>query len=213
MPASLLAGLSILVLGESHMTHEHTLIASLHDDLLRQGAKVHSIGACGAGAADWLVAKTVECGADRRDNGKPLVKGRDASTTPIKQLIAADKPDLVVIIIGDTMASYGKPAFPKAWAWQSISGLTKAVAETGTRCVWVGPPWGNPGGKYNKDDARTQLMSKFLASNVAPCSYIDSLQFSKPRQWTTTDGQHFTLAGYQAWGSAIGKALSTIPVK
>ena len=54
-------------------------------------------------------------------------------------------------------------------------------------------------------------MSKFLASNVAPCSYIDSLSFSKPGHWITTDGQHFTVAGYKAWGTAIGNALGQLP--
>jgi lysophospholipase L1-like esterase len=54
-------------------------------------------------------------------------------------------------------------------------------------------------------------MSQFLASNVAPCTYIDSLTFSKPGQWVTTDGQHFTVAGYKAWGTAIGAALGKLP--
>jgi lysophospholipase L1-like esterase len=54
-------------------------------------------------------------------------------------------------------------------------------------------------------------MSQFLAANVAPCTYIDSLTLSKPGQWITTDGQHFTVAGYQAWGTAIGSALAKLP--
>jgi len=126
-------------------------------------------------------------------------------------LIAKNKPDVVVLVIGDTMASYDKPAFPKAWAWQSVTNLTKAISATGTKCVWVGPAWGKEGGMYKKNDARTQLMSKFLAANVAPCSYIDSLSLSKPGQWVTTDGQHFTVAGYKAWGGAIAEAMSKLP--
>lgn len=82
----------------------------------------------------------------------------------------------------------------------------------GTKCAWVGPAWGKVGGMYQKNDARTQLMSQFLASNVAPCTYIDSLSFSKPGQWITTDGQHFTVAGYKSWGTAIGDALGKLPV-
>ncbi len=54
-------------------------------------------------------------------------------------------------------------------------------------------------------------MSQFLAANVAPCTYIDSLTFSKPGQWITTDGQHFTVAGYQSWGNAIGDAVAKLP--
>ena len=208
MALSLLAGLSILLLGESHLTINGSLIESLHDELNRQGAVVHSIGACGASAQDWLVKKNVDCGADRVGTGKAVVRGRDATTTPITQLIATDKPDIVVLVIGDTMASYDKEAFPKTWAWQSVTSLTKAIAGTNTRCVWVGPPWGTPGGQYKKNDVRVQLMSRFLATNVAPCDYVDSLTFSKPGQWTTTDGQHFTVAGYKSWGAAIAKAVA-----
>lgn len=51
---------------------------------------------------------------------------------PISQLLATDKPDLVLIVMGDTMASYTKPAFPKAWLWQQTTGLTKAIAANGT---------------------------------------------------------------------------------
>jgi len=46
---------------------------------------------------------------------------------------------------------------------------------------------------------------------VAPCTYIDSLTFSKPGEWGTTDGQHFTVAGYKSWANAIGGALAKLP--
>jgi hypothetical protein len=211
MPASAIAGLTLLVLGESHMSLADHLTEPLNAALVAQGAHVHSIGACGASAADWLVSKQVDCGAEQKDTGKLQIKGREATTTPIKELVAQYKPDIVVLVIGDTMASYDKPVFPKAWAWQSVTSLTKAIAATGTQCVWVGPAWGKEGGKYKKNDPRTLQMSKFLASNVAPCTYIDSLKMSKPGEWITTDGQHFTVAGYKSWGSAIGKALSELP--
>jgi hypothetical protein len=208
MALSLLAGLSILVLGESHMTLPDSLVVTLHNELVSQGATVHSIGACGASPQDWLVQKTVDCGADRVGKAPATVRGRDATTTPITELIAREKPNLVVLVIGDTMASYDKDAFPKTWAWQSVTSLTKAIAATKTQCVWVGPAWGTPGGQYKKNDTRTQLMSNFLAANVAPCSYVDSLTFSKPGEWKTTDGQHLTVTGYKAWGAAIAKAVA-----
>jgi len=211
MAASVLAGLTLLVLGESHMSLENYLTEPLNAKLTQQGAVVHSIGACGASAGDWLISKKVDCGAEQQGTSKIQIKGREATTTPIATLIGKYKPDLVVLVIGDTMASYDKPAFPKTWAWQNVTGLTKAIAATGTKCAWVGPAWGKAGGMYQKNDARTQLMSQFLASNVAPCTYIDSLAFSKPGQWVTTDGQHFTVAGYKSWANAIGDALGKLP--
>lgn len=211
MSSSVLAGLTLLVLGESHMSLANHLTEPLNAALVAKGAKVHSIGACGASAGDWLITKKVDCGSVQDDTGKLELQGSSATTTPVKELIATHKPDVVVLVIGDTMASYDKPAFPKAWAWQSVTSLTKAIAQTGTQCVWVGPAWGKVGGMYKKNDQRTQLMSKFLAANVAPCSYVDSLEMSKPGQWVTTDGQHFTVSGYKAWGSAIAEAISALP--
>lgn len=193
------------------MSLQSYLTEPLNAALNPKGALVHSIGVCGATAGDWLITKKADCGAELKGTGKLLIKGREATTTPIKQLIAADKPDVVVLVIGDTMASYDKPALPKAWAWQNVTSLTKAISETGTKCVWVGPPWGKEGGMYKKNDPRTQLMSQFLAVNVAPCTYLDSLKMSKPGQWVTTDGQHFTRAGYKAWGNAIAEAMSKLP--
>lgn len=208
MSASALAGLALLVIGESHMSLSGQLIDTLHDDLTRRGAVVTSIGACGASAEEWLKTVSKGCGAERIGKGKAVIKGRDTKTTPIDQLITKTKPDVVVVVIGDTMASYDKPVFPRTWAWQGITGLTKAIAATGKACIWVGPPYGTPGGQYHKTDARVQQMSKFLATNVAPCEYIDSTTFSKPGEWATIDGQHFNRAGYKAWGDAIGRAIA-----
>jgi len=210
MPATALAGLALLVIGESHLSQANYLINPLHEALSAQGAKVHAIGACGASAGDWLKTITVPCSGER-SNGQAIIKGRDATTTPIKQLIAADKPDVVVVIIGDTMASYDKDVFPRAWAWQGVTSLAREIAATKTTCVWVGPPWGQPGGKYMKNDHRVELVSTFLSGNVAPCVYVDSLKFSKPGQWSTLDGQHFGLAGYKSWSESITLAIADLP--
>jgi hypothetical protein len=210
--ASILAGLTILMVGDSHLATPDYLISSLHDKLVQQGAKVHTLGVCGSNAGDWLKATPGTCGgAERRGSEKTVVLGSKAATVPINQMIAADKPDLVLIVMGDTMASYTKPAFPKAWLWQQTTSFTKAIAATGTQCAWVGPNWGSEGGKYGKTYARVEMTSKFLAENVAPCSYIDSLKFSKPGQWATVDGQHLTAPGYKTWSENINKALLETP--
>jgi hypothetical protein len=209
---SLLAGLSILMIGDSHLATPYYLIGTLQDDLIQQGAKVHSIGVCGSTAGDWLISTPGTCGgAERIGKDKAVVRGQAAATTPITKLIATEKPDLVIIVLGDTMAGYTKPDFPKTWAWQQTTSLVKAISSTGTKCAWVGPAWGSEGGKYGKTYARVELMSKFLAVNTTPCTYIDSLKFSKPGQWATTDGQHLTGPGYKLWGDAIAKALEKQP--
>ncbi|SAI66765.1 cellulose biosynthesis protein [Bordetella ansorpii] len=211
MPLSALAGLSLLVIGESHMTLSNYLREPLHKALLAQGAQVHSVGACGASPSRWLTSVPVDCGADQVGTSPAVLQGKEARTTPITELIQKDKPDVVVVIMGDTMGSYDKPVFPKTWAWQEVTGLTKAIAATKTTCIWIGPAWGTEGGPFSKNAPRTMELSKFLASNVAPCTYVDSLKFSKPGQWQTLDGQHFTQTGYASWSKAIVDALATSP--
>ncbi|MFC4279100.1 SGNH/GDSL hydrolase family protein [Achromobacter aloeverae] len=212
MIASVLAGLTILVVGDSHLGYPGYLIDTLQDNLLANGAKqVHTVGVCGSTPADWLTATPGTCGGAERIGKSPMVRKETISTTPISQLLATDKPDLVIVVMGDTMGGYGKDVFPKTWAWQQTTGLTKAIAANKTACVWVGPPWGSPGGKYNKTFGRVQQVSSFLATNVAPCEYIDTTKMSKPGEWGSTDGQHLTTTAYKAWGKDISDALVQLP--
>jgi lysophospholipase L1-like esterase len=213
MLTSLFAGLSILMVGDSHLGAPDYLITTLQDNFVKQGAQVHTVGVCGSHAGDWTQSVKGNCGgAERRNAEKLTLTGQSAKTSPIGELIAADKPNLVVIVLGDTMAAYTNPSFPKTWAWQQTTALTKAIAATGTACVWVGPGWGTEGGQYKKNFARVKQLSAFLGNNVAPCAYIDSTKFSTPGQWPTTDGQHYTTTGYKAWGDAITKEMAELPV-
>lgn len=107
------AGLNVLVLGESHMSLPGQLLDPLHADLTAQGAVVHSIGVCGASAGDWLKPKPADCSGEKLGGGAVVYKGRGSSTRPIKGVIAKDKTDLVVVVIGDTMASYDAATLPQ----------------------------------------------------------------------------------------------------
>ncbi len=206
--ATPLAGRSILIIGESHMSIPDYLISSLPDELVRQGAKVFSYGACGASAGDWLKTKSVTCSASRSDNGPIRQRPADIATTqPLDKLISEHHPNLLVLVMGDTMASYDNTTIPKSWVWQSVSSLTEGIKKQGIRCVWVGPAWGEAGGKYKKNNVRVKEFSDYLATLVAPCTYIDSLTFSKPGEWKTTDGEHFDKWGYENWAKDITAAI------
>jgi hypothetical protein len=203
-----LAGRTILVLGESHMSINNYLVSDLPDDLVEQGAKVYSYGACGASAGDWLKTKHVPCAASRVDTGPIKERPADiASTQPIDNLIKKHQPNLILLVMGDTMASYDNKEIPKSWVWQSVSSLTADIKAQGIRCVWVGPAWGEDGGKYKKTNARVKEFSAYLSTIVAPCTYIDSLAFSKIGEWKTFDGQHFDKWGYEHWARSITDAI------
>jgi hypothetical protein len=207
---TLLAGLTILVIGDSHLAQPGYLLTTLHDALAREGAVVHTYGACGVAAGDWMRQRRSPCGGAVRLGDEParIVPGTSATTTPFPELQRELRPDLVVVVMGDTMADYGKPALPKAWIWNQVTALTRGIRESGTRCFWVGPAWGSEGGKYGKTYARVSELSGYLADIVAPCAYVDSTQLAKPGEWRTIDGQHFTPTGYRAWGDAIAAAIA-----
>ncbi len=207
----LLAGLTVLVIGDSHLATPGYLVDTLHDELRNQGAKVYSYGACGIPSGAWMEKIQPPCGsAFHLDDGKTRVRDGEAGTTvPLPELVKKHHPDLIVVVNGDTMSAFNDPVLPRNWIWQEVGTLTKGIKASGASCVWVGPAWGNEGGKFHKTFARTREMSAYLADIVSPCVYIDSLKMSKPGGWDTLpgDGQHYTPAGYQSWGAAITQVI------
>jgi hypothetical protein len=207
--SNLLMGLTFLMIGDSHMANPRYLITTLQDDLMAAGAKVVSYGVCGVSAGAWVTPHPMPCGAAMRDNKGPIVENRDktAKTTPIDQLIAKVHPNVLVVEIGDPMAGYNLKVMPRANIADNVSELTTRIKATHLPCVWIGPGWGTEGGPYFKTFARVKELSDYLKTIVSPCQYIDSLQLSKPGEWPTFDGQHYTSVGYQKWGAALAQVI------
>lgn len=204
-----LAGLMILVIGDSHMAGPSYLISSLHEALEAQGATVDSYGMCGASADAWVQRTTVSCGrAERHGTGATVAEmNKQEYTWVIGDLLAKHHPNLVVVEAADAMGGYGSPQLPRAWIYDQVHTLAARIKAANAACVWVGPVYGDVDSPYHKADARVRELSQFLSQSVAPCVYIDSLQFAQPRQWPTTDGQHLTTPGYRAWGADIAAAI------
>jgi hypothetical protein len=212
--SSALMGLAFLLIGDSHLAEPTYLMGALPDRLVEHGAKVHALGVCGTNPADWVKSSPGDCGMTERIDAEPPVRTEaGAKTTPISELIAKDKPDAVVVVMGDTIGSYKNPEFPKTWAYQQVTTLTKAISATGTTCYWVGPGWGTEGGRFGKTFARVEELNKFLSENVAPCIYIDSTKMAQPNEWKTLDGQHYLRGGYKKWANAIADAIISNPPK
>jgi hypothetical protein len=204
-----LAGLVILVLGDSHMAGPGYLISSLHENLQAQGATVYTYGMCGASAEAWLEKTTVSCGRAQRLDKGPILAERDKPevTWQIGDLLAQHHPNLVIVEAADAMAGYGSAEMPKAWIYEQTHALTARIKASNASCIWVGPVFGREDSPYHKADARVREVSQFLAQSVAPCAYIDSTQFARSGEWPTTDGQHLTAPGYRAWGADIANAV------
>jgi lysophospholipase L1-like esterase len=204
-----LAGLTILVLGDSHMADTSYLISSLHEALEAQGATVDSYGMCGASADAWLERTTVSCGRAERHgtSGAISEKGKQEFTWQINDLLNKHHPNLVIVEAGDAMGGYGSPQLPRAWIYDQTHALATRIKAANAACVWVGPVYGDVNSPYHKADDRVRELSQFLSQSVAPCIYVDSLQFAQPHEWPTTDGQHLTTPGYRAWSADIANAV------
>jgi lysophospholipase L1-like esterase len=205
----MLAGLSILVLGDSHMAGHDYLLSSLHDALENQGANVHSYGMCGASAEAWLQKTTVSCGkGERHEKAAAITEtGKQDYTWQISELLAKHHPNLVIVEAADAMGGYSSPQLPKAWIYDQTHALASRIAASGASCIWVGPVYGNVNSPYHKADDRVRELSQFLSQSVAPCRYVDSLHFEPNPAWPTTDGQHLTAAGYKTWGQNIADTV------
>lgn len=205
-----LAGVTAVILGESHMSIKGQLITTLPDDMIQLGAKVYAYGACGATPSAWVKKKSAYCSAFRINSGPVRNRPTDIATTQsIGNLITTEKPNLIIVVEGDTMGSYDQKALLKSWIWDEVSALTKEIKSYGTKCVWVGPVWGQEGGKYIKNNVRVKELSDYLSTIVEPCTYIDSLTFSKINEWKTIDGQHLDSEGYVHWAHGITNAITS----
>lgn len=205
-----LAGLVILMIGDSHLAAKDFLLASLHPALVEAGASVHSFGVCGSSPQDWIKKTTLPCGRGQRHNMEDAIidKPGAAEVWSLDALLQRYHPNLLVIELGDNMAGYGVlPELPREWIVQQVQELLIPVEAGHTPCVWVGPPWGTEGGPSKKTFARVKELSDYLSTVVAPCHYIDSLKFSKPGEWPTYDGEHLTPESYQIWGQDIAREI------
>ncbi|HYM71647.1 MAG TPA: SGNH/GDSL hydrolase family protein [Stellaceae bacterium] len=211
-----LAGLVILIIGDSHNASKDFLLTSLHEALVAQGASVHSYGVCGSQPHDWVAQTELPCGRGERHNSdEPLIdRSPKVKTWSLEKLIDKHHPDLLVVELGDNMAGYGVlPAIPKDWIATQVAQMLKPVVAHKLPCVWVGPPWGSEGGASNKTFARVRDLSGYLSQIVYPCRYVDSLRFSQPGEWATFDGEHLTPDSYRLWGADIANATVRLSAK
>jgi hypothetical protein len=204
-----LAGLVVLIIGDSHNASKDFLLSSLHDGLVAQGASVHSYGVCGSQPFDWIKETELPCGrAERHNADEPIVEPmQKVKTWSLESLIQKHHPGLLVVELGDNMGGYGiTPNLPKEWIGFEVQEMLKPITAHKLPCVWVGPPWGSEGGASNKTFARVKDLSAYLSQIVHPCRYVDSLRFSQPGQWPTFDGEHLTPDSYRLWGADITEA-------
>jgi lysophospholipase L1-like esterase len=208
-----LAGLAILVIGDSHIAGMGQFNNLLHEGLVGQGAVVNTFGLCSSLPDDWLGPSESPCGRGERHEDGPaqLSKGGVAQGWLLPALIARYKPNLVVIEMGDTLAGYGAASeLPKALIAKQVGDLLQPIKADKLSCVWIGPPWGTEGGTYKKTFARVKELSDYLSQIVTPCHYVNSLLASHPGEWPTIDGVHLTASSTRLWDDYILHSIDEI---
>lgn len=177
-----LAGLSILVIGDSHLRDQNYLLGTLHDELLGRGAKVHTIGVCGSTPADWVTTKAGDCGgAERIDKGTITYTEASAKTKPVKQLIDP---------VGKAQSRGGHHG-RHDWGLQ---------ATHLSPCMGLAAGHGVDQGDWRH---RRQVRLGWAGMGQRGRQVRQNLR--------SIDGQHFTPTGYKEWGKAIAKAIATSP--
>ena len=208
-----LAGMVMLIVGDSHIAAAGFFNEPLQDALLSQGAQVHSFGVCGAAASDWISPAPIVCGRGEKHNNQPakIETKRDLRGWSLPTLINRYNPNLVVIELGDTIAGYGvMPNVPRDLIAEQVHDLLVPIKARHLPCIWIGPPWGTEGGPYKKTNLRVKEVSDYLSQIVGPCHYINSLRFSQPGQWPTRDGLHLTEAGTEMWDKYLVSSIDQI---
>jgi hypothetical protein len=206
--APLLLGLTVLMIGDSHVTFKNTLLASLPDALVRQGAQVVTYGLCSSKPEDWVDEKPVNsCGYTVRMSVEPikLFMGRDEAPPNISALMEKWHPNAVVVVFGDAMAGYGQKDMPSGWIADQVQALVDKIGST--TCIWVGPTWGQYNPRYGKSDARTLQLATLLKQTVQPCHYIDSTTLFPQGKVETEDGIHLTTENYVKWSAALSAQI------
>jgi hypothetical protein len=206
----LLEGLTVLMIGSSHLAKPGYLISTLHDQMQNSGAQMHTIGICGSFPSAWVKEGKGICGSAERLSIGPIKIniGESAKNHNLNQLIKAETPKVLIIVMGDTLANYSGPNLSIPFVKMEVNHITAVVKESKINCFWIGPSWGTEGGPSKKTHKRVEQISNLLSESVKPCKYIDSLKMFSPNQLATVDGQHYTSTGYDLWGKQLFQVLS-----
>lgn len=193
----------VLFIGDSH---SYGAFGKSMDSYLRTiSSDVTSISSCGSSPSNWMrtqaeYQKTV-CGYWRKDGAGKEIRVKDHNINPFPEELKNIKPDLTVIALGtNILASPANIQREKAAAEKMLI----QVAQSGSQCVWVGPP-----------DADKQPFKKNLSAGVAElrtlaekyhCLFIDSSQMTHYKEGTS-DGIHYGNSEARAWGESVTAEL------
>lgn len=201
---------SVLVIGDSHAT---TTFGRSLDLLLRTlDARVTTVGSCGVSPNAFLRGLHAQCGYLKLESGEPdwvVTSKKQAKTPLLHELLADHQPDLTIVELGANQIH-------SAWrnpegAAKDIATLADAIRESGSQCLWVGPPAGRDAVKPRQKIAHLyRVLGAALADR---CRLLDSRPEALPfldyerLAPTAGDGRHWDGIGIRGQQAARRWAL------
>ena len=214
LSASASADERVLVIGDSHAT---STFGKALDLLLRTlpDTEVTTIGSCGVTPSAYLEGKASNCGNLQIAKSEPdwIVRASAGNTPKIQTLLDTWDPTLTIVELGANQIhrAYKNPE----GAANEARMLAEAIRASGSKCLWVGPPFGRD---FAKPTHKMQFLYSVLEHGVSDlCSFTDSrpsaLTFLDYERVTKNkrrkgDGRHFDAIGVVGQGMARRWALS-----
>lgn len=212
----------VLVVGDSHNVgfFGDALYQGLQDQL---GLSVRSVGLAGASgttyAADKEALRTLKAGFANRQRGQRVVTpaGTPVTVPKLSDLIAEEKPRLVVVELGDNFAGY-KSKVPDSFVAKQVEMVLKEIEKKSPapRCFWITPVWTDQEGTglYKKTNTRLSEVNKLIKKAAGTrCTVIDSTQdlgLVKTDLPVLSDGIHFGKQSGTKWGKAAAQRISDL---
>jgi hypothetical protein len=175
--------------------------------------KVWSFWTCGSDVPSWLRGATSYCGIRTcngagdcaRDHG-PLDRPGHVHYRPLRDYLAGVQPRLTIVTLGSNMLTARGRSFHAFYATylEDIGRLAGDITNSGSRCVWIGPPQASLATKPLKDYEQF-VADVGRAARAAGCAFIDSNPLSDRRYVLPRDseGIHYQGAGERAWETAV----------
>ena len=174
----------ILYIGDSHSVGSFGI---QEDALLRrmEGFRVASYATCGSSPESWLTGMRTSCGYVFKDTSGKERRGWDAETPLIADLLRTHQPRYTVVQLGANM--YGGTA---QWMEKTSYDLAMAIVNSGSKCIWVGPPKA----RIQSDVGVSRVYNTLKASVGQYCLLFDSRNFTHYPA-NGGDGIHFNTLG------------------
>ena len=192
-------------------------LATERDPRTGRALTVWSLWTCASDVTTWLRGGTSYCGIRTcngagecaRDHG-PMDRPGRIRYAPLTTYLDKVSPRLTVVSLGTNLLS-GRGAFSYDWYLESAARLVRQIKNSGSACIWVGPP---QVAEKTRTIADYERFSADLANTVqkSGCAYIDSTRLSDRRYIVAADseGIHYQPKGEKLWEAGVWTALEPV---